>query len=168
MPPARAIGAPAVRFRRARPGDVAAILRLMRGLYRQDGLRYRRAVARRALVGLMRAPRFGRVFVIDAGGTVAGYFVLTLSWSLEYTGGDAFVDELYVAPGFRGLGLGRRAVEFLAARCRALDVKALHLEVERDNRRARALYRTSGFVDHARVLMTRFIAPRRDPPRATA
>jgi hypothetical protein len=32
--------------------------------------------------------------------------------------------------------------------------------VERDNRRARALYRTSGFVDHARVLMTRFLAPR--------
>src|SRR6185436_16361479 len=85
--------ATAVRFRRARPGDVAAILRMMRGLYRQDVLRYRRAVAHRALVGLMRAPRFGRVFVIDAGGALAGYFVLTLSWSLEYTGGDAFVDE---------------------------------------------------------------------------
>jgi hypothetical protein len=32
--------------------------------------------------------------------------------------------------------------------------------VERENHRARALYRTSGFVDHARLLMTRAIAPR--------
>jgi GNAT superfamily N-acetyltransferase len=116
-----------VRFRRARPADVAAILRLMRALYRQEGLAWRRDVARRALAGLMRAPRYGRVFVADAGGAVTGYFVLTLSWSLEYTGADAFIDELYVAPSHRGRGLGRRAVEFLAARCRERGVRALHL-----------------------------------------
>ena len=146
-----------MRFRRARPGDVGAILRLMRGLYRHDRLPYRVGTARAALTGLMRAPRFGRVYVVDAGGELAGYFVLTLSWSLMYTGADAFVDELYLAPSHRGQGLGRRAVDFLLARCRDFDVRALHLEVERDNRRARALYRTAGFVDHRQVLMTRWL-----------
>ena len=148
----------AVRFRIARPADVPVLLDQMRALYRQDGLRYRRAVARRALTGLMRAPHFGRVFVIDAGGTVAGYAVLTLSWSLAYTGSDAFIDELYVAPPYRGLGLGRRAVGFLVARCRAARVRALHLEVERANHRARALYRTERFVDHRQIMMTRRLA----------
>ena len=154
----RAGAAGAVRFRAARPSDVPALLDQMRDLYRQDGLRYRRAVARRALTGLLRAPHFGRVFVIDAGGTVAGYAVLTLSWSLAFKGSDAFIDELYVTPSFRGLGLGRQAVEFLVARCRAFGVQALHLEVERRNRRARVLYRTSGFADHRQMLMTRILA----------
>lgn len=129
----------------------------MRGLYRHDRLPYQAGTARAALTGLMRAPRFGRVYVVDAGGVLAGYFVLTLSWSLMYTGADAFVDELYVAPSHRGQGLGRRAVEFLLARCRDFGVRALHLEVERDNRRARALYRAAGFVDHRQVLMTRWL-----------
>ncbi len=132
----------------------------MRALYRQDRLPWRREVARRALVGLMRAPRYGRVFVVDDGGGVAGYFVLTLSWSLEYTGADAFVDELFIAPSHRGRGLGRRAVEFLAARCRDRGVQALHLQVERANRAARALYRASGFVDQGRLLLTRRIGRR--------
>lgn len=130
----------------------------MADLYRQDGLHYRRAVARRALTGLMRAPHFGRVYVLDARGVVAGYAVLALSWSLAYKGSDAFIDELYVAPAYRGRGLGRRTVEYLVARCRAFGVKALHLEVERRNHRARALYRTSEFVDHRQVMMTRMLA----------
>jgi GNAT superfamily N-acetyltransferase len=134
---------------------VPALLRLMRALYRHDRLRYRRAGARRALTGLMRAPRFGEVFVLETGGAIAGYGVLTYSWSLEYGGRDAFVDELFVAPAHRGQGLGRRTVEFLAARCRRLGVRALHLQVERPNRRAQALYLSAGFVDYKRLLLTR-------------
>ena len=140
----------------------------MRALYAHDGLVFRPRAARAALTGLLRAPRFGRIYVVECAGRPAGYAVLTLSWSLEYRGADAFIDEFYLDPRFRGRGLGRLAIEFLAARCRDFGVGALHLEVERPNRRAQAIYRRAGFVDHDRYLMTRFLAkpPLRAPGSA--
>jgi len=129
----------------------------MRALYAHDGLTFRPRAARAALSGLMRTPHFGRVYVVECGGRPAGYAVLTLSWSLEYRGADAFIDELYLDPSFRGRGLGRLAIEFLVARCRASGLRALHLEVERPNTRAQAIYRKAGFVDHDRYMMTRAI-----------
>jgi GNAT superfamily N-acetyltransferase len=143
------------RFRRARPSDVPRLLAFMRALYAHDRLTFRPRVARAALDGLLRAPRFGRIYVIEHGGRPIGYAVLTLSWSLEYRGADAFIDEIYLDPAFRGRGLGRLAIEHLAARCRAFGVGALHLEVERPNLRAQEIYRRAGFVDHDRFLMTR-------------
>ena len=47
---------------------------------------------------------------------------------------------------------------FAETQCRAVGVRALHLEVERDNTNARALYRKVGFVDHDRYLMTKRIS----------
>ena len=41
--------------------------------------------------------------------------------------------------------------------CRAAGVHALHLEVERDKRRAIDFYRRAGFEDHDRYLMTKRI-----------
>jgi diamine N-acetyltransferase len=41
--------------------------------------------------------------------------------------------------------------------CRALDVHAVHLDVERINEAAQTLYRGFGFEDHDRYLMTQWI-----------
>jgi GNAT superfamily N-acetyltransferase len=136
---------------------------MMRGLYAHDRLPWRPRPARAALAGLLRDRRRGRAWLIAAGGRPAGYLVVTLGWSLEYLGLDAFVDELYLEPSWRGRGVGSAAVRLAGAACRRLGVRALHLEVERRNRRARRFYRRAGFADHDRFLMTRFIRPR---PRA--
>lgn len=81
--------------------------------------------------------------------------VLCLGFSLEYKGRDAFVDEIYIRAAFRGQGLGKRALEFPEAECRALGVQALHLEVERANTNAQEVYRKHGFIDQDRYLMTK-------------
>lgn len=131
---------------------------MMRRLYAHDRLPYDRAAARRALSGLLADAGRGRAYVIEVRRRPAGYAVLTLGWSLEYRGRDAFVDEIYLEPGARGRGVGRRALAFLFATCGRLGVRALHLEVERRNHRARRFYRRNGFADHDRVLMTRSIS----------
>jgi GNAT superfamily N-acetyltransferase len=131
----------------------------MRGLYAQDRLPWRERQARAALRGLLRDGRRGRAWLVEAGGATAGYLFVTLGWSLEYLGLDAFVDEIYLAPAWRGRGVGMAAIRLAQAACRRLGVRALHLEVERRNRRARRFYHRAGFVDHDRYLLTRLLAP---------
>ena len=92
-----------------------------------------------------------------AGNELAGYVILTLGFSFEYRGREAFIDELYVEEKFRGRGWGGRAMEFVEERARELGVNAIHLEVDRGNEPALALYRRTGYVDHDRYLMTKWI-----------
>ena len=133
----------------------------MRALYAHDHLAFHERAARSALLGLLRAPALGRAFLIESGGAAVGYVVLTLGWSLEYQGRDAFIDELYIDPACRGRGMGRRAVANVEQACRRLGVKALHLEVERSNTAAQGFCRSAGFADHDRYLFTKWITRRR-------
>ena len=71
----------------------------------------------------------------------------------------ACIDELYVAPAWRGRGLGHQALKAVDAACIQLGVEALHLEVERNKTAAQALYRRWGFADRQRVLMTKRMGP---------
>jgi GNAT superfamily N-acetyltransferase len=138
----------------ATPSDASDILDLMAPFYAEERYPFDYERARAALEPFLANPVLGRAWLLRDGRTAVGYFVLTLGWSLEYGGRDAFVDELYVSPSHRGRGLGRRALDEMGDACRELGVKALHLEVENDNRAAE-LYRKWGFEDHDRRLMTR-------------
>ncbi len=90
--------------------------------------------------------------------TPIGYLVLTIGYSLERGGRDAFIDELYVRPQWRGLGLGTLAVATAEVAARRLGVRAVHLEVDTTNERARRLYERIGFAVRQRYhLMTKKI-----------
>ena len=144
-------------FRVAGEPDTDTILTFMPLLYAQDGLSFDEAKARATLTGVLRDRSLGRVWMIHAGAQPIGYMILTLGYSLEYRGRDAFVDELFLLESHRGRGIGRKAMQVLEQACRELDVRALHLEVERPNVAAQTLYRKLGFVDHERYLMTKAI-----------
>jgi ribosomal protein S18 acetylase RimI-like enzyme len=146
---------PAIRV--AGAADADTILGFMRRLYAQDGLPFDEAEARRTLAGILQDRSLGRVWIIGEGEDPIGYMILTLGYSLEYRGRDAFVDELFVREDRRRRGIGRKAMQVMEQACRELEVRALHLEVERPNTAARGLYRKLGFVDHDRILMTKFI-----------
>jgi GNAT superfamily N-acetyltransferase len=142
-------------FRLATPADLEALLALQRAYYAEAGYRFHPARARTALAGLLGDRALGFVWAADAGGAPVAYAVLTLGYSLEYGGRDAFLDELYVAPAARRHGLARAALAAIEAGARALAVRQLHLEVERSLAGARALYRRAGFADHDRLLMSK-------------
>lgn len=148
---------PMTTFRPASPADLEAVLALHRDFFAEDGYPFREAESRANLEKLLNNPELGRLFVIDDGGTVAGYLVLGFGFSLEFRGRDAFVDEVYVAPSHRGQGLGTRALAVAEAACREIGVRALHLEVERSKERTQGLYRRLGFADHDRYLMTKWL-----------
>jgi ribosomal protein S18 acetylase RimI-like enzyme len=145
-------------FAHAQEGDLTDLLAMMRAFYAIDAYPFDEAIARAALLRLIREPSLGSVWIIRADGHLAGYVVLTLGFSLEFHGRDAFVDELFLLPALRHRGIGTRALRFVEEQCRELGVQALHLEVERGNATAQRLYRGLGFRNHDRYLMTKWIA----------
>jgi GNAT superfamily N-acetyltransferase len=140
--------------------DVDVLLGLRRAFCRHEQLPFDEGSARSALEDLLADGSLGRVWLICFDGAPAGYVVLTFGYSLEFDGRDAFVDELYVEEGRRGLGGGGLALRLAEDACRALGVRALHLEVDRENHRARAVYEKAGFEDRNNHLLTKPLAPR--------
>jgi ribosomal protein S18 acetylase RimI-like enzyme len=135
----------------------------MRDYYAFDGHAFDPQKARVALVGLLRDPNLGRVWLIldraEGTGTLpVGYIVLCFGYSLEWLGRDAFVDEFFLLPDYRGLGWGRKTMAFLEDAARELNVTALHLEVMRENTRAMDLYRKLGFEGHKSSFLSKWIA----------
>jgi diamine N-acetyltransferase len=153
------------RFRPAEPGDIDAILAMMRGYYEQDGYTFVEAEARAAALALIQDPHLGRLWVTCDDDAVLGYVAVALGFSFEYRGREAFVDELYIAESHRGRGLGAKALEVAEAYCREAGVNALHLEVEGHREQALELYRRWGFVNYERYLMTKWLTATKPPPR---
>lgn len=143
------------RFRPATERDIAAVLELMRLYYAEDGYPFAEAEARQAALRLLQNEHLGGLWVAVEEHGVVGYLAVTLGFSLEYRGRDAFLDELYIAEESRDRGLGREALALAEAYCREHGVQALHLEVERHRKKALALYRRNGFAEHDRFLMTK-------------
>jgi len=156
------------RFRRAQPGDVDAIVGMMRAYYGEDGYTFVEAEARAAALMLIDDPALGALFVTCDGARVVGYVAVALGFSFEYRGREAFVDELLIAESHRGRGLGREALEVAEAYCREAGVNALHLEVERHRENALELYRRRGFADLGRYLLTKWLTASRQAPRAVS
>jgi len=145
-------------LRPATAEDVPRLRELMSENYAEAGYPFDPVSARECFAAIVRDPSLGRAWLVEVEGEEAGYAVLTLGYSLEYRGRDAFVDDLYLAPAQRGRGLGRSALEAVEAAARELGVRALHLEVERENATAQELYRRRGFRDNDRRLLTKMLA----------
>jgi ribosomal protein S18 acetylase RimI-like enzyme len=149
-------------FREAAPEDEAVLLRMMRKLAEQEpgAIVFHESAVRAALQEFLADRQFGRVWLILAEQQPVGYVVLTLGFSFEYHGREAFIDELYVEPEHRRKGLGRQATEFVAERAREMGVNVIHLEVDHGNEPALELYRRAGYEDHDRFLMTKWLVKR--------
>ncbi|MEM7650239.1 MAG: GNAT family N-acetyltransferase, partial [Cyanobacteria bacterium P01_A01_bin.70] len=148
----------APQFRPATRADISVLLAMVAVFYQESQYPFRQEEVRRSLTLLLASPTLGQVWLILGGADrVAGYAVLTFSFSLEYGGRDAIIDELYLRPEARGQGLGTAAIAHLEKICCQQGIKALHLEVERSSPAAR-LYRRLGFEAHDRDFMTRLLS----------
>jgi ribosomal protein S18 acetylase RimI-like enzyme len=148
----------AVQIREARAQDLPALLRMMRSLAEQPPtIAFDEGEVRTAFEKFLVDRELGQAWLLWLGEKLVGYVILTLGYSFEFRGRDAFIDELYIEPEFRRTGLGRRAMEFVEEKARAMGVNALHLEVDRGNDAALELYRRAGYADQGRYLMTKWL-----------
>ena len=146
-----------IRFKPAKEEHVDVAVSMMRGLEDADPgpSPFDEERRRRNWLAFVKDPSLGTAWIICDGERPIGYAVLTLGFSFEYGGRDAFLDELYVDKKYRGRGIGRETMEFVETEAREMGVNAVHLEATRGNEPALELYRRTGYVAHERFLMTK-------------
>lgn len=142
-------------FQQLRAGEEGRLLPLMQQLYAHEAIAWSRDTAERALAGLLVNHEQGGAWLIFAEGEVAGYFVMTLAYSLEFAGVFALLDEFYVSERWRGRGIGTKAITFIVAEAKRRGAQAVRLEVGHANERAFKLYAGQGFKAEERHLLTR-------------
>jgi ribosomal protein S18 acetylase RimI-like enzyme len=137
--------------------EIPVVLELMREFYAQTHMVFSEGAARAALGKLLKDPSKGELYLIFRGSELAGYFVLTFCFSLEFHGRFALLDELYIREGFRRQRLGKAVIAFAENACKKAGIKALRLEVGDDNQVAQALYSAAGMKKDSRFLFTKWL-----------
>jgi GNAT superfamily N-acetyltransferase len=153
-------------FRLAGESDTATLLKFMQQYYAFDGHGFDEEKAGAALTTLLRDSNLGRAWLILDAATPVGYVVICFGYSLEWLGRDAFVDEFYLLPEYRGRGWGRKTMAFVEDAARSLNVRALHLEVVRQNAAALQVYCKLGFKDRESTFMSKWIVQDFSKPKA--
>jgi len=74
-----------------------------------------------------------------------GVILANYSWSLKFAGRSLWIEELYVTPSARRLGIGRALVEYLLDHAESIDIAGIDLEAYQGNTPASILYRSLGF-----------------------
>ncbi|MES1206993.1 MAG: GNAT family N-acetyltransferase [Pseudomonadota bacterium] len=145
--------------RRAGPRDAAALLPLVRGFYRAEGIPFRKAKLAHGLRRLLREGRLGVVVVAEDSRSKAllGYAIGTFGFDLEFAGPDSFLTDLFVDPRHRRGGVGRRLLQAALRELAGRGARAVTLLVWPRNRAARLLYAGVGFRVVERVAMVRVL-----------
>ncbi|MEO8449108.1 MAG: GNAT family N-acetyltransferase [Gemmatimonadota bacterium] len=141
-------------MKKASSADVPQLVALMAEFYAEAAFPLNHARAADAFTALLADERFGHVWLIQADTRDVGYVVVTLSYSMEYGGASACIDDLFIQPAHRNLGLGTAALAEVRELCRQRGIRSIHLEVARDNAPAQTVYRRAGFVSTDRQLLT--------------
>ena len=137
--------------------EIPALLEMMREFYTQQEMRFDEPAASLAINRVLNNPELAQIYLIFRGPELAGYFALTFCFSLEFHGRFALFDELYLREPFRRQKLGKAVVAFAEELCKKAGLKAVRLEVGRENQPAQSLYRAAGFKEDERNLMTKWL-----------
>jgi ribosomal protein S18 acetylase RimI-like enzyme len=137
--------------------ELPALLELMREFYAQQHMRFDEPAASLAVNNALSNPELAQIYLIFRGTELAGYFVLTFCFSLEFHGRFALLDEVYLREPYRRQKLGKAVVAFSEDLCKKSGIRALRLEVGRENQPAQSLYLAAGFKVDERNLMTKWL-----------
>jgi len=145
-------------FKTATEADADTLLNLIQKYFVYDGISFDASKIRPGLILLLKDESIGHAWLIQSGAKAVGYVIFTYGFDLEFGGRLALVTDLYLEEEFRGQGLGRMTLKRIEEFCRANGVRALELQVERDNSEAQALYRKFGFEAADRIPLSKRLA----------
>lgn len=146
-------------IRPARPEDLDTLAGLWRD-FAKDQQRFLRTS--RLTKGNVQAVRehlgdlakLNQVYVAEVDGAIAGYAAIVVNLPrLEMYFAVATISDLYVAPAYRGQGLGRALLDRAVSRIREAGLHAVNLSVAAGNEAARKLYRSAGFLPMQETLL---------------
>lgn len=142
----------------AKPEDFDRLIPLVTAFHQEEGIDMADDTRRDAIMPLLEGSPHGAIYLIGPGRAPIGYIAIGFGWSIEFAGMDGFVDEFYIRPGVRGRGIGSEVLRQLPKALGSAGMKALHLEVAKDNEHAKKLYSRLRFEPRANyMLMSRKI-----------
>jgi len=139
----------------ASEADREALLQLMEAQMEEHAIAIDAAALGRAIDGVFADPERGRFLVARLAGEPVGVAYLSYLWTLEHGGKSAWLDELYVVPARRELGIGTQLLGAVYGQATLDGCAAVDLEVEASHARAGRLYAREGFRPHQRARWVR-------------
>lgn len=140
----------------ATPADAPKALPLVAAFHAEYGIDMTDEARADAIAPLLEGSPLGAVWLFGPTMAPTGYVIITFGWSMEMGGMDAFVDELYIRPPVRKRGIASEVLAAIAGSLSDVGVKALHLEVDREDEATQRLYSRAHFKLRDRYsLMTR-------------
>jgi GNAT superfamily N-acetyltransferase len=146
--------------RQAISQDTPTLVNLMAEFYAESDYELDRSIAEKAFAAILADERLGYIWMIDEDGKDVGYVVLTLRFGMEYGGSIACLDDLFVVPPSRNRGLSMAALFQIRDFCKSIGVRAITVEVDRNNGSAQTIYRRLGLAELPnRQLLALALAP---------
>jgi GNAT superfamily N-acetyltransferase len=140
----------AIDIQTAAPTDIEALLPMVEEYWRFEAIEGFDATRMRSLLTrVLEDASLGRAWLARVYGEPAGYLLAVYVFSLEYQGLTAEIDEFFVLPPHRGLGLGQQMLTAAEAQFRIEGCTNVSLQLGRRNEAARKFYRRHGFEDRA-------------------
>jgi ribosomal protein S18 acetylase RimI-like enzyme len=134
----------------AGPTDVEVLLPMVEQYWRFEAIEgFDATRMRKLLTRVLEDDHLGRAWVATVYGEPAGYLLAVYVFSLEFQGVTAEIDEFFVVPAHRGLGLGHQMLDIAETQFRVEGCTNVSLQLGRSNEAARRFYRSNGFEDRA-------------------
>ena len=133
------------RIRAITEKDKACVLQMMRVFYSSPAVFTNGSdeIFQRDIEACAQGGPYVEGYVFDGDGELQGYAMIAKSYSTEFGKPCIWIEDLYIQEKYRGLGLGKRFMEFIEQK---YPDYLFRLEVEEENERAVRLYEKHGFT----------------------
>jgi ribosomal protein S18 acetylase RimI-like enzyme len=138
----------------ASPRDAAAIAPLVEQYWHFEKIPgFSRSRVESLLSTTLSDARRLRGWIAMSEGNVVGYLLCTFIFSLEHGGTVAEIDELFVEPQSRSLGLGQSLLDAAQDALLQEGIRVLHLQLGTSNRDGRRFYERNSFAEQAAYVL---------------
>jgi ribosomal protein S18 acetylase RimI-like enzyme len=145
-------------IQKAHPLDLEPVLGLLQRQFQEHEIDVPGGRLREAVAAMLEQAGLGFFLLARQHGQAVGMACVSFCWTLEHGGKSAWLDELYVLPAYRGVGLGGALLQAALLRARASGCAAVDLEVDIGHRQAENLYRRVGFEPLSRSRWVKLLA----------
>ncbi len=137
----------------ARPEDLDKLLTMVASFHEEQGIDSSDEQRRGALLPLLEGLPYGAIYLIGPVRAPIGYIIVTFTWSVEFGGLDGMIDELFIRRAVRGRGIATEVLYTLPRTLAEAGVRAIHIEVDRENIPALKLYTRARFEARENALL---------------
>lgn len=135
--------------------DVPVVVQMMHDFFAEFNYPFDFAVRKKQVEQVLVERKYGTIYICQMDRQIMGYQFIANTYSFEFGGKVAYLDEFYLISAVRKTGKGKQFIQLLQEELKQEGFASLRLEVENYNENAIKLYHTTGFTAHqTRFLMT--------------